>query len=174
MENFGGFIILGIFGTIICAVITYQVIKFMKGKIKISLPKTAYLSGEKITESFNLVTKKEIEGDRVFIALYGQEVTSTRHEGKTRTTSREIYRNEITLENERTFKAGENKNYDFSIDTPSKESPETINSPLGDMFKTGLTVLTGRRTYLRWQLEARLDAKGVDLSDGKKLTIDIK
>jgi len=174
MENVGGMILLVTIGTIICALIVYQVIKFMKGHIKISLPKTAYTSGEKITGSFNMLTKKEIDGNRVFIALFSQEVTTTRHQGKTRTSTREIFRNEVTLESERTYSAGENKNYEFSLDTPSSQSPETINSPLGDILKTGLNVLTGRRTYLRWWLEARLDAKGVDLSNRKKLSIDIK
>jgi len=36
-----------------------------------------------------------------------------------------------------------------------------------------MELLGGRKSYLQWMVEARLDAKGVDLSSRKKITVNM-
>jgi hypothetical protein len=36
-----------------------------------------------------------------------------------------------------------------------------------------MEMLSGRRSYLRWIVEVRLDAKGVDLASREKITLNM-
>ncbi len=151
----------------------YYIIRFMRGSIKITLAKNSFNEGEQITGSFELTTRKEIEGNRLYVMLVGKEVTKERRGDKTRTHTREIYRDEVTIEEAKTFSAGETKNYDFQLGTPSSAGSDFLSSPLGKTLKVGMELLGGRRSYLQWIVEARLDAKGMDLTSRKKITINM-
>ena len=165
--------ILAVLGLGVAAVIGYYVIRLMRGSIKMVLAKNAFSEGEQITGSFELVTRKEIEGNRLYVMLVGKEVTKERHGDKTRTHTREIYRDEVTLEEAKSFSAGETKNYDFELATPSSAGADFVSSALGKTLKVGMELLGGRRSYLQWMVEARLDAKGVDLACRKKITVNM-
>ncbi len=151
----------------------YFILRFMRGSIKITLAKNSFNEGEQITGSFELTTRKEIDGNRLYVMLVGKEVTKERRGDKTRTHTREIYRDEVTIEEAKTFSAGETKNYDFQLATPSSAGSDFLSSPLGKTLKVGMELLGGRRSYLQWIVEARLDAKGVDLSSHKKITVNM-
>ncbi len=151
----------------------YFVIRFMRGSIKLILSKNSFNEGEQITGSFELTTRKEIEGNRLYVMLVGKEVSKEGSGDKTRTHTREIYRDEVTIEEAKTFSAGERKNYDFQLSTPASAGPDFSSSPLGKTLKVGMELLGGRRSYLRWVVEARLDAKGVDLTSRKKITVNM-
>ncbi len=151
----------------------YYFIRFTRGSIKITLAKNSFNEGEQITGSFELTTRKEIDGNRLYVMLVGKEVTKERRGDKTRTHTREIYRDELTIEEAKTFPAGQTMNYDFQLATPSSAGPDFLSSPLGKTLKVGMELLGGRRSYLRWIVEARLDAKGVDLSSRKKVTVNM-
>ncbi|MHC4388238.1 MAG: hypothetical protein ACYSX1_06490 [Planctomycetota bacterium] len=92
---------------------------------------------------------------------------------KTRTRTREIYRDELTIEEAKTFPSGQTMNYDFELATPSSAGPDFLSSPLGKTLKVGMEMLSGRRSYLRWIVEVRLDAKGVDLASREKITLNM-
>jgi len=151
----------------------YYIIRFMQGSIKITLAKNSFNEGEQIAGSFELTTRKEIDGNRLYVMLVGKEVTKERRGGKTRTRTREIYRDEVTIEEAKTFPSGQTMNYDFQLATPSSAGPEFLTSPLGETLKVGMELLGGRRRYLRWMVEVRLDAKGVDLASRKKITVNM-
>ena len=151
----------------------YYIIRFMRGSIKITLAKNSSNAGEHITGSFELITRKEIDGNRLYVMLVGKEVTRERRGGKTRTHTREIYRDEVTMEEAKTFSAGQTMNYDFQLATPSSAGPDVLSSTLGKTLKVGMEMLGGRRSYLQWTVEARLDAKGVDLASRKKVTVNM-
>jgi hypothetical protein len=167
------FVILAIVVLIIVLVAGYYIVRFMRGSIKITLAKNSFNEGEQITGSFELTTRKEIEGNRLFVTLRGQEVTKERRGGKPRTYTREIYRDELTIEEAKTFPAGQTTNYDFQLATPSSAGPDFLDSPLGKTLKVGMELLGGRRSYLRWMVEAKLDAKGVDLASRRKVTVNM-
>ncbi len=151
----------------------YYLIRFMRGSIKITLAKNSFNEGEQIAGSFELTTRKEIDGNRLYVMLVGKEVTKERRGGKTRTRTREIYRDELTIEEAKTFPSGQTMNYDFQLATPSSAGPEFLTSPLGETLKVGMELFGGRRRYLRWMVEVRLDAKGVDLASRKKITVNM-
>jgi predicted small secreted protein len=151
----------------------YFIIRYMRGTIKITLPKNSFNEGEQITGSFELTTRKEIDGNRLYVMLVGKEVTKERRGDKTRTHTREIYRDELTIEEAKTFPSGQTMNYDFQLATPSSAGPDFLSSPLAKTLKVGIQLLGGRRSYLRWLVEVRLDAKGVDLASRKKITINM-
>ena len=151
----------------------YYIIRFMRGSIKITLAKNSFNEGEQIAGSFELTTRKEIDGNRLYVMLVGKEVTKERRGGKTRTRTREIYRDELTIEEAKTFPSGQTMNYDFQLATPSSAGPEFLTSPLGETLKVGMELFGGRSRYLRWMVEVRLDAKGVDLASRKKITVNM-
>ncbi len=154
-------------------VAVYYIIRFMRGSIKITLAKNSFNEGDQITGSFELTTRKEIEGNRLYVMLVGKEVTKERRGDKTITHTREIYRDEVTIEDAKIFSAGQTTNYDFQLATPSSSGSDFLSSPLGKTLKVGMELLGGRRSYLKWVVEARLDAKGVDLVSRKKITVNM-
>ena len=154
-------------------VAVYYIIRFMRGSIKISLPKNSFNEAEQITGSFELTTRKQIEGNRLYVMLVGKEVTKERHGDKTRSHTREIYRDAQTIEAAKTFLAGQTTNYDFQLATPSSAGADSANSPLSQAIKVGAKLLSGRSRQLHWRIEARLDAKGVDVASTKKVHINI-
>jgi hypothetical protein len=145
----------------------------MRGSIKITLAKNSFNEGEQIKGSFELTTRKEIDGNRLYVMLVGKEVTREPRGDKTRTHTREIYRDELTIEEAKTFPSRQTINYDFQLATPSSAGPDFLTSPLGKTLKVGIEMLGGRRSYLRWIVEVRLDAKGVDLASRKKITVNM-
>ena len=151
----------------------YFIIRYMRGSIKITLAKNSFNEGEQITGSFQLTTRKEIDGNRLYVMLVGKEVTKEGRGDKTSTHTREIYRDELTIEEAKTFPSGQTMDYDFQLATPSSAGPDFLTSPLGKTLKVGMELLAGRRSYLRWIVEVRLDAKGVDLASRKKIAVNM-
>ena len=67
-----GVIFIGIFAIIIIGIVTYFVIRMMKGKVEIEIPKRGYNAGEEITGT-NLTSRKELKMNRFYVALIGYE-----------------------------------------------------------------------------------------------------
>ncbi len=173
----GLIIILAVLAAIIIGVAAYFILRFLRGSINITLSRTAFSPGDKISGSFELKTRKAIEGNRLYATLIGQEVTRTRRGGSTRTYTREIFRNEVTLEEGKTYPAGQTQRYEFEIDTPSAQGTDQagfLNSPLGQSLQAGLELVSGRRRYLRWMVQVRLDARGKDLTSSKKVSLNTR
>lgn len=90
MQNNTVLIVLGVvLGGGILAAIGYYIARFMRGTIKLSLPRTAFNPGDTISGSFDFHTKKTIQGNKLLVSLIGVQVTKTYEDGKTRTRSRE-------------------------------------------------------------------------------------
>ncbi|MFA5809611.1 MAG: hypothetical protein WC935_04635 [Thermoleophilia bacterium] len=158
---------------VIVAIIAYFVVRMLRGSMKITLTKNGFSPGEKITGSFTMKTRKEIEGKRLFAALVGKEVTERRDGDRTRTDTREIYRDEQTLEEGKMYPAGHTADYSFELNTPSESGQGFLDSAVGKALDIGMELLSGDRNEIRWTVEVRLDAKGVDLSDSRSVTINI-
>jgi hypothetical protein len=77
-NSFVVILIAGGIGIIVACVIVYYILRFMRGSITITLPRTAFNPGEKIAGSLELTTRKNIEGQRLYVALIGQQVTEIR------------------------------------------------------------------------------------------------
>jgi predicted small secreted protein len=159
-------------GIAIIAIAGFYIARFLRGSIKLQLTQTAFDPGSNINGSFELKTRKPIEGKKLIISLIGYEVIETRRDGKTETRRNEIYRNEKNVEGEKVYQAGYEQRYDFEIAAPKSSSPEFMNSPLAGALASAASLLSNRRTRLQWKLEARLVAKGIDLVGSKKISIN--
>ena len=65
--------IIGAVGLILICLVLYYIVRMMKGKVEIELPKRGYNSGEEISGSVTLTSRKELKMNRFFVALIGYE-----------------------------------------------------------------------------------------------------
>lgn len=158
----------------IAAAIAYYIARFLRGTITLELPRAVFSPGDTITGSFDLHTKKSIHGNRLIVSLIGVQVTKTYENGKTRTRSREIYRDEFLVEEARSYPAGYTATHTFEISTPNMQSPEFLKSTVGQALTAAFRLLGDRSAHLKWKVEARLDAKGVDLATAKSISINTR
>jgi hypothetical protein len=173
-ENFVLIIVATVVGVAIIAVAVYFLLRFMRGSIKLTLQQTAFEPGETIKGSFELVTKKTIQGNKLIVSLIGTKETKTNEGDKSRSDTREIYRNEVLLEEAKLYPAGHSSKHDFELPTPNSNTPDFLNSPLAKTLTTTFQILNSSRTQYHWKVEARLDAKGIDLATSRKVTINIQ
>lgn len=166
-------LILAAIGVVLAIVAGYYIIRFMRGSIKLTMMKVTFNPGDTITGSFELHTKKPIEGNKLTVSLIGKQVTKTRRGGKTRTQSHEIYRDEKILEEATRYPAEHKSTHEFEIPTPNSSAPDFANNPVFQGLAGAMRMLSDRHTYLKWGVEARLDAKGVDLAASKKITVNV-
>jgi hypothetical protein len=150
----------------------YYIARYMRGSIKLTLPQNSFAAGEAITGSFDVITRKAIQGNRLFAALIGTEVTEERRDGKTHTHTREIHRHEETLEKALTWPAGQTKHYTFKLPSPTAPAPGLLNTTVVRAAKIGLELLGANRRRMKWTVEVRLDAKGVDLATSQRVHIN--
>ncbi len=155
------------------AVAAYFIARFMRGSVKISLPRTSFNPGDPIDGSLELLTKKEIQGNKLVVSLIGTEVTKTYEDGKTETKRREVYKDEVLIEDARTYPAGHTSRHDFKLSAPDMNRPEFMNSALGQTLSTALSILSNSDKELTWKVVARLDAKGIDLASSESVSIHI-
>ncbi len=167
-------------GVAILATIAYYVARYMRGSIKLSLPHTVFDPGATISGSFDLETKKDIKGNKLVVRLIAIEKIRTHDsDGKSRTRSQEIYRDEVLIEEAKDYIAGSTANYDFQISTPGTptsdpETPGIISPQVVQGLATAVKFLSNKSTTIKWKVEARLDAKGVDLVDSQAISINMK
>ncbi|MAZ66078.1 MAG: hypothetical protein CMF25_03115 [Kangiellaceae bacterium] len=155
---------------IVVAVIGYFVAAHLKGEINIRLRQTSYRMGDTISGSFELLAKKPIEGNRLFMTLTAQEITKEYRDGKSHTRTRTIFSEDTEINGPNMYAAGSRKNYSFEVAIPSLQSNSFLNSSWGKALSAVLSVL-GDNKRIEWKLKATLDAKGVDISDSVKLHI---
>lgn len=173
-------IVIAVIVLIAAAIGGYFTARHLRGTIKMTLHRRGFNPGEKVEGTFVLTAKKAIEGKRLIAALIGEEVTRERYRDsnnreQTRTHTREIFRNEQVIEGEKLYPAGFNQEYSFSIDTPAAGSQDQgfMDSSLGQSLQMGMELMSGRRKELKWKVNVRLDAKGIDLSDNEDVRVNI-
>ena len=154
------------------SITAYYIARYLRGSIKLALPQNSFAAGEAITGSFDVITRKELPGPRLYAALIGVEITEQRDGEKTQTHTREIYRHEETLEKALTWPAGQTKHYTFQLPSPSTPAPALLSSTVVRAAQIGLELLGANRRRLKWTVEIRLDAKGIDLATSQRVHIN--
>ncbi len=173
-------IVVIVLGGAILAAIAYYITRYMRGSIKLSLPLTVFDPGATITGSFDLETKKDIKGNKLIVSLIAIEKIRTHDsDGDTRTRSKEVYRDEVLIEEAKDYIAGFTAKYDFRISTPGNQTPDPetpgiISPQVVQGLATAFKLLSNRSATIKWKVEARLDAKGVDLVATKSISINTK
>ncbi len=155
------------------SITAYYVARYLRGSIKLVLPQGSFAAGEAISGEFDVLTRKEIQGQRLYAALIGIEETEERHGEQTRKRSREVHRHELTLEKALTWPAGQTKHYTFTLPSPSAPAPEILSSTVVRAAQIGLELLGANRRRIRWAVEIRLDAKGIDLAASRRVHINV-
>ncbi len=165
-------IILSVLGLAVLSVFIYFIIRFLKGSIKINMPINSFSYGENITGTFVLKTKKQIEGNRLYVSLIGKEKRTT-YSGTQRSTHyEEICRFDQNIEGARSYSGGYRQTYSFNLPFPTVSTPQQVNSQLGQVVTAvGMFANIGTRSIV-WEVKVVLDAKGVDLSKSKKIYLN--
>lgn len=157
----------------LAGIIAYYVIRGLKGNLTLTLNQRGVGSGGTFTGTLHVVCKKPVEGNRLVATLIGTERIETRTDGETKTETREFYRDDVLLEEARSYDAGFEESYDFELATPSAGHVGAAGSGLGKIVEMGVEMLTGRDRDLSWKIEGRLDAKGIDLTDSETVTVNL-
>ena len=164
-------LVIVVMGGALAAVIIYHILRYLRGSIKLTLPCTAFNPGDAIAGSFELMTKKEIQGNKLIVSLIGVKTVRTHHGGKTRTRTEEVYRDEVVIEGEKNYFAGYTGTYAFQVKAPNLHAPDFLNSQVGQIFGAAIRLLGDQSSRITWKVEARLDAKGVDLATSRAVSI---
>jgi len=168
-------LIVVVIGGVLAAVAGYYIVRFMKGTIKVTMPRTSFQPGEAITGSFELAVKKPVEGNQLKVSLICVEQQVYYRGGKRHTRSQEIYRDEIVIEDARSYPPGHQAVHKFEIRAPEgglSALPDAIaNNTVVQAIGTVARAMGAGRRRLTWRVEARLDAKGVDLPGSKKVYV---
>jgi len=153
---------------VIGGVAGFFVLRGLKGSIKIECEKSTFDPGETIKGNIHLLTKKETIGNKLTISLVADETTTHYDGDERRTENDEVYRDELVIEDKKTYPVGYEKTYDFVLTIPAMGAPgQQVDGVVGVVFDA-LSV-NRRKTKIEWQLEARLDAEGLDLVSKKDI-----
>lgn len=163
-----------VIAVVVLAFVGYGMARRARGSIELTLPKTAFEPGEAIRGTFVLHTKKPIEAQRLVVTLTATEVTETTEDGKASSRSNQVFRDERVLEEARAYTAETRETRDFEIGVPNPEPPEAPASPIGRTALMALRAVSRSRTHLRWRLEVRLVAKGIDLVASKQVSVNLQ
>jgi len=159
---------------LLLAAVVYYFMRFMRGSITLTMPQTSFGPGQVVSGSFDLITKQAVQGNQLVVTLKGIKVTEYRdNDGHKKTRTDEIYRDQVVLEAARQYPAGHSVRHDFQIPTPNVQSPEFMNSGLGQTLVSAFRLLSDRQTRIKWKIEARLDAKGIDLADSQTIQLNL-
>ena len=136
-----------IFGGI-AFVLIYQLLKFLKGTVKISFPDRVYHFGEKISGYIDVVAKKHIDIEKIELELkvYKKEKTHT-HKG-TKTQNIEIFKQVKQIIWKDTILAGSQRSIWFEIAIPSLDAlPKEVSDAIQVYENTNGSL----KKYYRWR-----------------------
>jgi len=115
-DNLALFLFLGLFLGIIWWILFVILGKYLKGEIKIKIPKRSYNFWETLHGVFTLHAKKTINGDDLSVHLVGyKRDNSYDKDGRKHTRRVEIARFSQTIESWKIYDAWLKKDYDFTI-----------------------------------------------------------
>ena len=179
------YIITAVIIIVVGSVIAYYMARFMKGRLRIDLAgNNRFQSGDKINGKLTLEAKRNIEG-ALIISLVGYEQVR-RRSGSDNQTSKsweERFRQDQVLEEDRTFASGFTEQYDISLAVPTADQArgggmldavldsDQIPGAIKSIAKMA-SAFSGRGR-MKWKVEARLDAKGVDLFTTQTIKIHL-
>lgn len=166
-------LIIAIVAAVVVAIAIFFLLRFLRGTIKLHLPVTAFSPGDEIRGKFDLHAKKPIQGKRLVVSLIGTEHTRTTRNGKSDSHAREVFRKEEVIEQARDYPAGFRDHYEFTLAMPKESDEEHALQGLAKTLMTAVNIASHSRTYVRWKVEARLEAKGIDLVGSKRVSVNM-
>ncbi|MDF1521551.1 MAG: hypothetical protein P1P87_01870 [Trueperaceae bacterium] len=159
---------------VVVAIVGYGMARRARGSIEVSLPKDGFEPGETIHGRVDVHAKQPIEGERLVVTVTATEITETLKEGKTTSTSKQVFRGESVLEGARAYRAGTREVREFDLTLPEPKPTQVPASAVGHVGFDKLKSMARPRVRLQWRLEARLVAKGIDLVTVRPLTVNLE
>jgi len=167
-----GYLIIAVVGGTFLGIAVLWVARRFKGNIKINMNRNSMIPGDKMGGDLELTIRKPIESNHLEALLIIQEKVQERRDGQNHTRTQEIYRDKVRIADGQVYKAGDHVTYPFELTVPDIGSDTQNRSSQGGIMGTVLHAIASnigdRREYI-WELEARLDAPGLDLVTTKKL-----
>jgi hypothetical protein len=180
------YVLIGVLVVGVLAVVGYYVARFMKGRLKLEMARTAADSGETLGGRVTVEAKRPIQG-LLKVSLVGREERRRRRHGNDRDTREwvEVYRQDRILEETREFPAGYTKTYAFEIVAPTstearrgggalRKAGEEAGGAMGAVMKMAAGAADLLQGRIRWHVEARLDAEGVDLYTRRRAHVNLR
>lgn len=167
-----GYLILAVIGGGFLGVGVLWIARKFKGNIEIKLKHSSMIPGDKMGGDINITFRKAMQSNSLDAVLIIQEKIQARRNGNNETRTEEIYRDTVHVADGLSYSAGERVSYPFEITVPNIGSSTQAQSSMGGVTGTLLNAAAsyiGDRTEYIWELEARLDAPGLDLVTSKKL-----
>jgi hypothetical protein len=165
------YVVFGGLGAAVVGVVVYYILRWMKGSVRLEFENRAYRPGETIQGVVHLKCRKLVEANRFFVALLCHRVTRERRNGKTHTHRHEILRQELDVAPAGQFAAGTTQMFEFALPIPARQATvSTGNETLDSILRAVASFGASQR--LEWSLEARVDARGVDLASRKRISIN--
>ena len=154
----GAIVVISICVGVIGGAVGFFVLRGLKGTIKLDCEKNTFVPGETIKGNPSLQINNQTIGNKLTISLVADE-TTTYHDGdESRTEHDEVYRDDLVVEDKKSYPVGYEQTYDFTLTIPAMNAPgKQVDGVVGAVFDA-LSV-NRRKTKSEWQLEARLDAE---------------
>ena len=143
--------------------------RYRKGKLVIRVVKARLGRGREITGLIKVLAYQPIASQELKISLIAVtecEVASGSAGGRRSTIAKEVFRKELTVTGPGYYRAGQEKEFEFAVPSP------TVNeaNSLIDRCRRPSFLLDSSTGKIRWCLDARLCAKGVDLTKTKVIS----
>lgn len=172
-------IVIGVILVLVIGSAGYYIARDRKGKLEIHMPTTGVNSGDSLTGTVIITTKKSLEARRFFVAFIGYEKLERerQHGDKHHNSSsetKEIYREEYSFLDGELLPPNMNKSFDFAFVAPGKDTIDTSQGGGGMQIKIGpLSMGDNRRRTLEWKIETRVDLPGVDLARSRSVRVNV-
>ena len=178
-----GSVILVIIGIVLLGIIAYYVARFLKGKLTLELSSATVASKQPLSGTLTVHAKKNIHG-MLIVALVGQVRKTVRKRKGNSSELVDVFRQETVLEEEREFPVGFTEQYQFTFVAPTstearsgqgvlRNVAEKVGGTWGAVMNVGANMVGEMQGRIEWHVEARLDAKGVDLYAEKNITVNL-
>lgn len=164
------FIVLGISSAI------YYLHRFSRGSIDLSLSSPTYDPGEEIEGSIKVIARRAFTSERLVVYIYCIEGTKARKRwGRERRPNRhrEVYREELVIEESRTYASRESMEYVLRFNAPAVGDPADDGSFWNPYIAEVLSNLSQGNRILLWYVQARLEMPGTDIARTKEIDIRI-
>ncbi len=144
-----------------------------KGSLTIQIAGTDWPTGAQIDGQVALRTKKQVQSSRTWVALVCEADDGTDAEG-----AREWqawHRDEVVLAGDQVHPPGHETTLPFRLTIPPPPPPPPLPDPGSgriSRFRQTRAIKSHQKLRRRYRIEARVVAKGFDLTDTVKLVVD--
>lgn len=164
-----GAIIITIVGGVFLGMAVYQILRMMRGTIKINLDNMKFKAGDKVEGSFEVITKQNIVCNELSAKLYCYE--NSKMSSSNNASKRKLLERKQILQEKWNFMAGDTTKYSFSLTIPTLDDEDAKECNLARSVARNFRSENAVSYSLDWWLEIRMDAEGVDLAKHKRLIV---